>query len=159
MHYSSIHKWSDLIDGAIYIQIIIISIYRTIIQWRTAGGAECSPDAFHWEISTDLPGKERQGIKGKWRRKKRKLEYCKREGWKNGRGKMSENEQITFFLFLSFLFFFFLLFTFWNQLNLFGVYKNGNFYLKKAFYDGKKTGKVGLPLWKTFLLHHCYYSP
>ena len=45
------------------------------MQWRNnrgeegaggAGGAECPPDTFHCEISADLPGKERQGKRGKW---------------------------------------------------------------------------------------------
>ena len=37
-----------------------------------ARGQSAPPDTSDWEIFVDLPGKERQGKKGKWRRKEGK---------------------------------------------------------------------------------------
>ena len=51
-------------------------------QWhnRWGGqGADCPPDTSHWEISADLPGKKRQGEKGKLRKKEGK---SKKGRWK-----------------------------------------------------------------------------
>ena len=50
-----------------------------------------SPETFDWEISADLPGKKRQGKKGKGgnMEKKRRRKIVKKEGGKieNGRRK------------------------------------------------------------------------
>ena len=64
------------------------------------GGGRVPPETSDWEISTDLPGKERQGKNWKRIRKegKSKKGRCKIE---NGRRKKLQNEESTFlFLFL-----------------------------------------------------------
>ena len=43
------------------------------VTWG-GGGDRVPPDIFHWEIFTDLLGKEGQGRKGKWRGKEGKFE-------------------------------------------------------------------------------------
>ena len=65
---------------------------QVLLSGATAGGgAECPRDTPHRKISADLPGKERQGKKGKWRRKegkRRKIEKGKVEKKiENGRRK------------------------------------------------------------------------
>ena len=41
-----------------------------------------APDTSHREISADLPGKERQGKKGKMEKNRRKIRKGKVENWK-----------------------------------------------------------------------------
>ena len=103
------------------------------------GGSRVPPDtSADWEISADLPGKERQGKKGTWRRKEGKL----KKGWKltmDGRKVSKWGEDFFFF-------FFALLFTFYNfktqnHWNLFWNYQNGHSTRKKHFMLGKKSGK------------------
>ena len=89
-----------------------------------------------------------------YREKERQGKMGKKEGKsKKGRWKIEieggewQNEEGTFFsLFLSFLF------TFQNDLNLFLVYRNGNFYQETAFHAGKKSGKMTFPPQKNFPL-------
>ena len=121
-------------------------------QWCNTQGAECPPDTSHWEISADLPGKEREGKKGKWRRKEGKLKKRKVENWKWKEEKL-QNEERPFFFF----FFFFLLFTLQNHLDLFWVYQKweGIFYPENAFHAGRKIkGKWLYPSEK-----YCSFAP
>ena len=82
-------------------------------------------------------GKREARKKGEMERKRREIENWRREIVKGGEkvkmegGIIYENEQRTFFLFLSF-FLLFLLVTFWNHWNLFGVHQNGNFKWEKS---------------------------
>ena len=110
-------------------------------QWCNSWevGAECLPDTSHWEISADLPGKERQGKQGKWRKKEGKL---KKEGGKlKMEGEKLQNKEGPFFF--PFLFFF----TFQNLWNLFWVLSKLEFSTrKKHFMTGKKkSGKMTFP--------------
>ena len=95
-------------------------------------GGEGAPDTPYREISVDLPGKEREGKKGKLEEKRRKIVKKEVENlkWKKWKEEMLQNEEIEdLFFFLSF---FFLLFTFQNHWNLFWVYQNRNFLLGKS---------------------------
>ena len=65
----------------------------TFSQWRNSQGVECLPDTCHREISDNLPGKEREGKTGKWRRKegksrkgRLKIENGRRKSYKMRRG-------------------------------------------------------------------------
>ena len=114
------------------------------------------------EDRIDLPGKERQGNKGKWSRKEEK---SKREGGKlkMAGGKVTKwGEELFFsffffFFFLAFFFFFFFFFCFslFKTTEIcFGSNKMGISYRKKAFQDGKpekNQEKLLCPLWKIFL--------
>ena len=51
-------------------------------QWRNRFGGQggrMPPETSDWEISADLSGKERQGKKGEWEEKRRKIEKGKVE--------------------------------------------------------------------------------
>ena len=73
-----------------------------------AGGQGAPPEASDREISADLSGKERQGKKGKWRRKEGKSKKEIREGGKlkmeEGKVTKWEMRRGLFFFFLSFHF-------------------------------------------------------
>ena len=49
---------------------------RRLTQWRNRR-EECPPETSDREISADLPGKEKQGKKGKWSRKEGKSKIKK----------------------------------------------------------------------------------
>ena len=66
-------------------------------------GGRVPPDTFHWEISADLPEKERQGNKGKRRREEKKENREKREVEKfKMEGEKLQNEERTFFFLFTF---------------------------------------------------------
>ena len=98
----------------------------------------------------DLPGKKRQGKKGKWKRKRRKIIIGKVEKFKMEGGKSMKMSRGSFFFFffclcLCFFFFFFFWVLFETTELCLGVYSNGNFYREKPFHAVKKSGKVTLP--------------
>ena len=118
-------------------------------------GEEYSPDTFHQEIFADLPGKEGQGRKGKWRGKEGKFEREEVENWK-WKGKRYESENFFTFYFFYFIFIYLFIFFchFWNHWNLFGVYQNGRFLLGKSiFYTGKNQEKWLCPPLKNIPLY------
>ena len=68
----------------------------------TGGGTECPPETSDREIFADLPGKKRQGKKGKGGRmekKRKKIVKKKVENWKWKEGKLQNEETILFFFF------------------------------------------------------------
>ena len=90
-------------EEAVNKQDIIGNYLPHTAQWRNSRGrGNVSPDTSDREISADLPEKEREGKKGKWRIKEGK---SKRKRWKieNGRRK-SEKMRRGFFFSLLFLF-------------------------------------------------------
>ena len=139
------------------------------VQWRNSRGegtgGHSAPQHFHREISADLPGKERQGKRGQWRRKEGK---SKKGRWKieNGRGKsykMRRGPLCFFFCFVLFLFvfclffFFFFAFHFSKPLKFVLGLPKWEFSIgEKHFTPGKKNQEKWLcPLWKIFLLRLC----
>ena len=84
----------------------IVSLDQWHNRWGGGEGADCPPGTSHREISADLPGKKRQGKKGKLRKKKK--ENKKREGGKskNERRKSSKLRRGLFFFFFFFAFHF-----------------------------------------------------
>ena len=133
-------------------------------QWRNSWGwqgAECPPDTSHQKISGDLPGKKRQGKKGKWRRKeKKRRKIQKREGvklvnwWKSS--KMTRGPFIYLFIFIFFSFFKLLKFLLFIYLfiSAFHFLKPLKFVLglpKWEFSAGKKHLKLGKKLGKMTL--------
>ena len=106
------------------------------------GGMELPPDTSHWEISADLPGKERQGKKGKWRRKEGKSKKGKAEKLQNEEGPPP----------------FFFSFHFSKPLKLFWVYQNGNFLPGESISRREKSGKMTLPPLKNVPLTSLFKS-
>ena len=124
-------------------------------------GERVPPETSDQEIS-DLPGKERQGKKGKWSRKEGK--------WRKGRWKIEmKGGKVTkwgedlcivkFFFFFCSLFFcfvlfcFFFAFHFWKPLKfVLGLPKWEFSTGKKDFTLGKKSGEMTLPLLKNIPL-------
>ena len=82
-----------------------MSLHHTTSQWRNrpggGAGGRVPPEISGREISADLPGKERQGKKGKWSRKEGN---GKREG---GKLKMEGGKVIKWSEDFFFFFFFF----------------------------------------------------
>ena len=119
-------------------------------QWRNRWGGRVPPETFDQEISADLLGKEKQGKRGKWGKKK--------ENWKREDGKLKmEGGKVTKWGEAFFFFFFFLPFTFQNHWNLFWVYQNWNFLPGKSISHREKNLEKWLcPLRKMFLLHPCW---
>ena len=98
-------------------------------------GVECPPDTSHWEISADLPGKERVGKTGKWRRKEEK---SRKRKWKieNGRRKSDKMRR-------GFFFFFFFAFHFSKPVKfVLGQPKWKFSNRKNHFSPGKNSGKM-----------------
>ena len=109
---------------------------KVLISGITARGVrgQSAPNTFHREISDDLPGKEREGKKGKSKTGRWKIENGRRKSYKIRRG---------------------LLFSLLKTTEIcFGSTKMGIFYWeKKKFHTGKKNQeKWFCPLWKIFLL-------
>ena len=117
------------------------------MQWHNRWGRrhECPPDAFHWEIFADLPGKEREEKRENGEEKK---ENCQREGGNFSNGNLYKMKQRT-------LFFFFVCFHFLKQLKFVLGLPKSTFLPGKACHARKKLGKVILPLLNLiFLLCH-----
>ena len=141
----------------IFIEAInVTSEYPQNAKWCTgitgggggALGTGFPPDTSDREIiSADLPGKERQGKMGKWRRKEGKF---KKGRWKieNGRRESYKMRRRLFF----FLFFVFCFSLFKTTEICFRSTKMEIFYREKAFHARKKSGKMTLPLLKIFHL-------
>ena len=112
-------------------------------------GGKSAPQTSDWEISADLPGKKRQGRKGKGvkiEKKRRKIVKGKVKNWRWKVEKL-ENEERTPPLF--YFYFFFFAFHFSKPRICFGTTKMEIFYREKAFHAGK-TGKMTLPPSKKF---------
>ena len=114
-------------------------------------GAECPPETTDLEISADLPGKKRQGKKGKGvkiEKKRRKIVKEKVENLKKLKteGEKLQNRERTF------LFFFFFCFSLFKTTKIcFGVHQYGNFLPEKNIScQEKKSGKMTLPPQKNF---------
>ena len=95
-------------------------------------------------------GKREGRKKGKMGNKRRKIVEGQVENWKRMEKSMKMCRGPLFFIFYLyfnlFIYLFFLLVTFWNNLNLFWVYQNGNFLTEKTFIlAGKKLEKMNLP--------------
>ena len=125
-----------------------VNIYIYImISGVMAGGAEC-PRHFSLGNVCWPTGKERQGKKGKWRRKqkRRKIKKGKVENWKWKEKSFRVTEWGKMrgcFCFVLFCFFAFYL---TKQLKFVLVYQSRIFYREKAFHAGKKkSGKMTLP--------------
>ena len=109
-----------------------------------AGGRVLPPQTDR-EISADLPGKKRQGKKGKWSRKEGK---SKKGSGKieNGMRKRYKSYKMRRGLFFFFFFFFFSFSLFKTTEICFGSTNMGTFYCEKAFHAaGKKIGEMTLP--------------
>ena len=108
------------------------------------------PGNFCWS-TRKIPGKERQGKKGKWRRKEGKSKKKKKRRWKieYGRRKSYKMMRGPFFFF-----FFFFSLHFSKPLKfVLGLYQNGNLLPGKSIScQEKNQKKMTLPLWKIFLL-------
>ena len=90
-------------------------------------------DTSHREISADLPGKERQGKKGKLRRKEEKPTKGRwKIGNRKGKGKVIKWREDLFSLFKT------------TEI-CFGSTKMRIFYRENAFHAGKKSEKMTLP--------------
>ena len=95
-------------------------------------GQSAPPKTSDQEISADLPGKGRQGKKGKWSKKEGKSK--KEDGKLKMEGGKVTKWQVNFF------------FTFKKHWNFFWVYQNGNFLPGKSILHWeKKSGKMTLP--------------
>ena len=69
--------WNRCMSQGLNQYPMVTNVYWALhsVQWRNSrgwGGQSAPPDTSHWEISADLPGKERQEKKGKLRRKEGK---------------------------------------------------------------------------------------
>ena len=104
-------------------------------------GGRVPPDTFHWEISTDLPGKREASKKGKMEKKRRKI---KKGRWKikNGMRKRKKMKRgLSFFLFSFILFIYLFIFAFHFSKPLKFESSSG----KKHFALRKKSIKIDLP--------------
>ena len=111
------------------------NLFSSLSSGVTGGGGRgqsTPPGTSDREISADLPGKERQGKKGKWSRKEGKLKKGKVENWKwkEEKGKVNQMRRGPFFFFY-----------FSNHWNLFWVNQNGNFLLGKSISGREKIRK------------------
>ena len=101
----------------------------------TAGGrGRVPPDSSYREISVDLPGKGREGKKGKRRRKEGKSTKG-RSKIENGRGESYKMRRGHFFFFFCFS-------LFKTTEICFESTKLGIFYREKAFQAGKKLRRI-----------------